>query len=92
MKINHILEKINSGEGLNIEFKKSRNKLNKDVFDSVCAFLNRSGGHLFLGVKDDGTIIGIDNDSIEKIKKNFVTSINNPLKISPTFYLTVEEI
>ncbi|HLR36303.1 MAG TPA: RNA-binding domain-containing protein [Tissierellales bacterium] len=45
MKINHILEMINSGEGLNIEFKESRNKLNKDVFDSVCAFLNRNGGH-----------------------------------------------
>ncbi|SDZ30630.1 ATP-dependent DNA helicase RecG, partial [Proteiniborus ethanoligenes] len=92
MTINHILEMINSGEGLNIEFKESRNKLNKDVFDSVCAFLNRNGGHLLLGVKDDGTIVGIEEKAVDKVKKDFVTSINNPLKISPTFYLTIDQI
>ncbi|TAH59519.1 MAG: AAA family ATPase, partial [Gottschalkiaceae bacterium] len=92
MTNNHILEMINSGEGLNIEFKESRNKLNKDVFDSVCAFLNRNGGHLLLGVKDDGTIVGIEEKAVDKVKKDFVTSINNPLKISPTFYLTIDQI
>lgn len=92
MKVNHILEMINSGEGLNIEFKESRNKLNKNVFDTVCAFLNRNGGHLFLGIKDDGTIVGIEEKAVDKVKKDFVTNINNPLKISPTFYLTVDEI
>ena len=40
----------------------------------------------------DGTIIGIDRGEIDKLKKNFVTSMNNPLKINPTFYLTVEEV
>lgn len=92
MNINHILEMIRSGEGVNIEFKESKGRLNKDVFHSVCAFLNRSGGHLLLGVKDDGTIVGVSEDAVDKIKKDFVTSINNPLKISPSFYLTVEEI
>lgn len=87
-----ILEKLNKGEGIDIEFKKSKNKLNKDVFESVCAFLNRNGGHLFLGVDDDGTIIGIDEDSVGKIKDNFVTLMNNPDKISPTFYLSVQDI
>ena len=37
------------GEGLNIEFKESRSKLNKDIYESVCAFLNRNGGYLLLG-------------------------------------------
>ena len=87
-----IIDLINKGEGLTIEFKKSKNKLNKDVFDSVCAFLNRSGGHLFLGVEDDGNIVGIDENSIDKLKKDFVTSMNNPLKISPTFYLSVQDV
>lgn len=87
-----ILEMINKGEGINIEFKESKNKLNRDVFESVCAFLNRNGGHLFLGVKDDGTILGIDEDSISKVKDNFVSSMNNPDKINPTCYLDVEEI
>ena len=61
-----ILKLIDKGEGINIEFKKSKNKLNKDVFESVCAFLNRNGGNLLLGVDDGGKIIGIDEDSIEK--------------------------
>ena len=63
MQEKQIIELLNKGEGINIEFKESRNKLNRDVFESVCAFLNRNGGHLFLGVKDDGTVIGIDEDS-----------------------------
>lgn len=92
MKDTQIMELINKGEGINIEFKESKNKLNRDVFESVCAFLNRNGGHLFLGVNDDGTIIGIDEDSINKVKENFVTLMNNPDKINPTCYLDVQDI
>lgn len=92
MNEKQIIELISKGEGVNIEFKESRNKLNKDVFESVCAFLNRNGGHLFLGVKDDGTMIGIDEDSINKVKDNFVSLMNNSDKINPTCYLEVKDI
>jgi predicted HTH transcriptional regulator len=50
---------IRKGEGISIEFKECRNKLNKDVFESICAFLNRNGGDLILGVNDKGKITGI---------------------------------
>lgn len=92
MKNKQLLELINLGEGLNIEFKQSRNKLNRDVFESVCAFLNRNGGHLFLGVEDDGEIVGIDPSSVDKIKKDFVTSLNNSNKINPAAYVSIEEV
>ena len=92
MKVKRISEILNGGESITVEFKQSKNKLNKDVFESVCAFLNRNGGHLFLGVEDKGGIVGINAEAIEKVKKEFVTSMNNPQKISPTFYLSVEEI
>lgn len=92
MNEKQILELINKGEGISIEFKESKNKLNKDAFESVCAFLNRNGGHLFLGVKDDGTIVGIDDDSVKKVKDNFVSLMNNPDKINPTCYSEVQEI
>ena len=49
MKPEKLTEIINSGESLTVEFKQSRSKLNRDVFETVCAFLNRNGGHLFLG-------------------------------------------
>jgi hypothetical protein len=51
MKPEKLSEIISGGEGLTVEFKQSRTKLNRDVFETVCAFLNRNGGHLFLGVE-----------------------------------------
>ena len=59
MKIERVKEFLNGGESLTVGFKQSKNKLNKDVFESICAFLNRNGGHLFLGVEDKGGIVGI---------------------------------
>lgn len=92
MKLERIREILNSGESLTVEFKQSKNKLNKDVFETVCAFLNREGGDLLLGVEDNGGIVRIDEASVKKVKKEFVTLMNNPQKISPTFYLSVNEI
>ncbi len=78
---------IKQGEGLTVEFKKSTTDITRDVYETVCAFSNREGGHIFLGVKDDGTILGIQKDCIEGMKKNFVTSINNAQKLYPPLYL-----
>ncbi|WP_341479357.1 helix-turn-helix domain-containing protein [Clostridium gasigenes] len=89
--IKNIKEILKLGEAINIEFKESKEKLNKDVFDTVCGFLNRNGGEIILGAKDDGSIVGIYKDFVDKIKKEFVTSMNNPNKVNPTFYLSVEE-
>ena len=60
---------ICQGEGHFIEFKKSTNDITKDVYEIVCSFSNRDGGYIFLGVKDNGTILGINLDCIDKIKK-----------------------
>jgi len=82
---------IQKGEGLAIEFKESRDGLSRNVFETVCAFLNRHGGNLFLGVSDAGDIVGIASEHTGKIKKEFVTSVNNPQKIHPACYLSVDE-
>lgn len=74
MKPEKLREIISAGEGLTVEFKQSRNKLNRDVFETVCAFLNRNGGHLFLGGDDQGGIVGIEPAAIEKLKMDFVTA------------------
>ena len=34
---------ISQGEGLKVEFKNANNKLPNNLFESVCAFLNKSG-------------------------------------------------
>ncbi len=61
---------IRKGEGIFIEFKECRNKLNKDVFESICAFLNRNGGDLILGVNDSGKITGIAPANLSPFPKN----------------------
>jgi len=89
---NQILDLIRKGEGIDLEFKTCRNQLNRDVYETVCAFLNRHGGILLLGVSDSGDIQGIDPDAGTQLKKDFVTAINNPQKITPPTYLSVNEI
>ena len=73
------------------EFKKSTTDITKDVYESICAFSNRDGGHVFLGVKDNGEILGIKSDCIERMKKDFVTAINNPNKLYPPLFLAPAE-
>ena len=86
-----IFELINMGESINIEFKESKTSPTKDIYQTICAFLNRIGGYIVLGVKDNGKIAGISPEHISKIKKEIVTSANNPQKINPPVSLTVEE-
>ena len=84
-----LLELIRGGENITVEFKKSRTEVTKDVYETVCAFSNRDGGHIFLGVKDNGEILGIEEEKVDKVKKEFVTSVNNEQDIPPPpLYLT----
>ncbi len=78
---------IKKGEGIEIEFKTSLAELNKDVFESICAFLNSNGGHLFLGITNDGIVEGVIEDCIQDIINNIITNANNPQKLSPTYHL-----
>ena len=42
-------------------------------------------------MEDDGTPIGINRNMVKYMKKNFVNQLNNPDKMSPTLYLSIEE-
>ena len=41
VSIKQIHELIRQGEGISTKFKTCRNKTNRDVYETVCAFLNR---------------------------------------------------
>ncbi|MFZ5759250.1 MAG: helix-turn-helix domain-containing protein [Thermodesulfobacteriota bacterium] len=86
-----IRELIRKGEGLDLEFKACRNQLNRDVYETVCAFLNRYGYTLLLGAEDNSVISGIDSDAVERVRKDFATAINNPQKLTPPTYLSIDE-
>jgi len=88
MTIEKVSELLRGGEGINVEFKTAGFELNKDVFDSICGFLNRKGGHLLLGVNDKGKVEGIVESCIPDMINNLMTSANNPGKLFPTIYLS----
>lgn len=85
-------EILQQGESIAVEFKTSQFELNRDAFESVCGFLNRKGGHLLLGVKNDGSVEGVIEDCIQDMVNNIVTNANNPQKLNPPFYLSAEII
>lgn len=63
----------------------------RNLFETVCAFLNRNGGNIFLGVSDSGEVIGVNKEKISMMKKDFVNLCNNPEKIEPTIYLNIND-
>ena len=83
---------IAQGEGISLEFKTCREQINRDVYETVCAFLNRHGGTLLLGVSDAGKITGIAPEAVDQIRKDFVTAVNNPQKLSPPTYLSIDYV
>src|SRR5579859_4751572 len=78
---------LSQREGIRLEFKGARTELPGNLFESICAMLNREGGDILLGVKDDGTILGIDESCIERMVANLVNLSNNPNKLDPPFIL-----
>ncbi|MDR1581266.1 MAG: ATP-binding protein [Synergistaceae bacterium] len=77
----HIKSLLSQQEGIYLEFKTCAKQLNRDVYETVCAFLNRHGGTLLLGVKDSGVVSGVDTDAIAQIKKDFTNTVNNDRRV-----------
>ena len=86
-----MLQLLSKDEKITIEYKECQNGIYDDVYETVCSFSNRYGGYIIMGVKDGGIPIGINRNMIKDMKKNFVNQLNNPDKMSPTLYLSIEE-
>ncbi len=78
------------GETSSIEFKRCGNEVEHDVFESICAFLNRFGGDVYLGVLNDGTVVGVNADNASAMMKNIVNVVGNPNVFKPSPYIEVE--
>ncbi len=65
-------ELILKGETKTVEFKSTlryclhrksaKPEIEHSSFKNIAAFLNSEGGHLFIGVDDQGKLLGLDND------------------------------
>ncbi|MDD3740162.1 MAG: ATP-binding protein [Bacteroidales bacterium] len=56
-----VLTRIKSGEGINLDFKHSISDTKK-IARSLSAFANTKGGSLLIGVRDNGSIAGINSE------------------------------
>ena len=78
------------GEGTNIEFKRGVRGARDDTFESYCAFLNRDGGELLLGIEDDGTVVGLPPKAVKDIVKNLISVMNDANQLNPPFCVLPE--
>lgn len=76
---------ITEGEYISMEFKRSRKSLSRSAFDSICAMLNRAGGHILLGVEDDGTIEGVEDAKGQQA--TLIKDMNNEQLIRPAIFM-----
>ena len=73
------------GEGTTIEFKRGGQGARNDTFESYCAFLNREGGDILLGVEDDGTVVGLPPNAVKDMVKNLISAMNDANLLNPPF-------
>jgi len=92
MTISRMKQLLAKGEGFTVEYKTCDNKISASVYETVCSFSNRYGGHLILGTDDNGNVIGIDRTASKQMRKDFANTLHNPQKMSPSLYLSLEEI
>lgn len=88
MDANTIKSMLEIGETIAVEFKRCGNGIENDVYETVCSFLNRFGGDIFLGILDDGTISGLPEKAAPGMVKNFISCVSNPALFAPTVYLS----
>ncbi len=74
---------LSRGENIRTEYKEAREKVPGGFYQSVVSFLNREGGVIVLGADDEGKVTGIEAASIEQLKKDIVTALNNTEIIQP---------
>lgn len=83
--VKEILKLIRGGESQYVEFKKKANHPEK-IIREVVAFANSEGGHLFIGVDDNGSLAGLKYPEDEE----FVLTKAIKELCKPTIDFTVE--
>lgn len=92
MDLAKIQSLLKIGETIAVEFKRCGNGIDSATYETVCSFLNRFGGDIFMGVLDDGTVVGVPKNAASDMVKNFIKVVSNPMLFSPTVYLVPESV
>src|SRR3989344_6270185 len=67
---------ISKGETDRVEFKSSLSQTN-EIIQTISGFANSDGGIIFIGVSNNGEILGVDigKDSVERLTNNLNQNI-----------------
>ncbi len=83
MNKEELLARLKGIEWDDFEVKASRTELSKDVWSTVSAFSNTSGGWLVLGVEQKGKTFHVQGgDNAEKIESDFLNIIRSGQKLN----------
>lgn len=89
------MKRIKTSERSSAEFKECRGRksatLPDDLWESIAAFSNTHGGIIYLGVNDNGEIIGLDNKGLDKLQKDLSTLIKGKFNIQPKVEVFCDE-
>lgn len=86
MDIDQVTALTEQGESPMLEYKTSTAQL-KATFETVCAFLNKNGGVVLIGVKNNGEVIG--QDVTDNTRQEIAREIN---KIEPTAQIEISYV
>ena len=87
MSKDRAIKLIEQQEGIHLEFKKAENSLPANLFETICAMLNREGGDIFLGVDKNNHINGVNDVALHQMMADIASLSNNPNKLDPPFIL-----
>ncbi|MFH1121927.1 MAG: RNA-binding domain-containing protein [Bacteroidota bacterium] len=79
-------------ENIRLEFKEAIGALPGNLFESICAMLNRDGGDIILGANDAGVVLGVEESEVSTMVTNLVNLSNNKQKLDPPFILFPQTI
>ena len=88
MNAEQFIQLSKRGVGTRVEYKTCTEQISESLYETVCSFLNHSGGTILVGVKDNGQIIGVNPDKAEALKTNIITTIKNQKLFLPCPYFT----
>ncbi|MBN1539355.1 MAG: putative DNA binding domain-containing protein [Candidatus Thermoplasmatota archaeon] len=74
-----LIDLIKRGENESIEFKR---KVTNNIGEDICAMANSRGGHILIGIDDNGTIVGCDPKRSKESVSQHLGSIVPPIDIS----------
>ena len=83
---------IDLGEAFDVEFKRRGNKVEGDVFETICSFANGLGGTILLGVEDDGSASGLKKSALLSARRDVVNVLNNPEVFGPPAFVEMEDV